>query len=119
MTLTTTLITANSSGTLVVDPSVQQIKLASSIHVLAFSSHGELLVVESDGDFVIDTWEKVYHEAKTICHGEDEDESESESEDLSEDLSKNSEDVSKLENALKDAVGRRVASEQRWKESLG
>lgn len=113
MTLTATLIAVNPDGTLVPDPSVQQIKLASSIHVLAFSSHGGLLVVESEGELTMDSWEMVYQRAKLICHGEEADGSESE------DVSMNSEDVSKLENVLKDALERKIAKEQRWKESVG
>lgn len=115
MTLTATLVAVNSKDTLIPDPSVQQIKLASSIHVLAFSSHGELLVVESEGDFTMDTWEEVYQKAKLICHGEEEYKGENESEDMS----MNSEDVSNLENVLKDAVERKIAKSQRWKESMG
>ncbi|KAL9063836.1 MAG: hypothetical protein Q9161_009238 [Pseudevernia consocians] len=114
-TLTATLVAVNSNSTLVIDPSVQQIKLASSIHVLAFSSRGDLLVVESEGDFTIDKWEEVHQRAKLICHGDEGDESESESEDVSMD----SDDVSKLENVLKEAVETKMAKEQRWKASMG
>lgn len=113
MTLTATLVATNPVGTLVIDPSMQQIKLASSIHVLAFSSHGDLLVVESEGNFTIDTWEEVHRRAKLICHGEEADESESE------DVSMDSDDVPKLENVLKDAVEKKIAKEQRWKKKMG
>ena len=92
---------------------MQQIKLASSIHVLAFSSRGDLLVVESEGDFTIDKWEEVHQRAKLICHGDEGDESESE------DVSMDSDDVSKLENVLKEAVETKMAKEQRWKASMG
>ena len=113
MTLTAALVGVSPSGTLIPDPSVQQVKLASSIHVLAFSSHWDLLVVESEGDFTIDTWERVYQKVKLICHGEEEDES------GNEDVSMNSEDIPKLEIVLKDAVERKIAKEQIWKESTG
>ena len=113
MTLTATLIAVDSNGELAVDPSVKRIKLASSIHVLAFSSHGDLLVVESEGHFTIDTWNKVHQKARLICHGENGDESESE------DVSMNSDDDLNLETVLKDAVERKVANEQRWKTSPG
>ena len=90
---------------------MQQIKLASSIHVLAFSSRGDLLLVESEGDFTIDKWEEVHQRAKLICHGDEGDEGE--------DVSMGSDDVSKLENVLKEAVETKIAKEQRWKESMG
>lgn len=114
MTLTATLIIADSNGTLAVGPSVEQLELASSIHVLAFSSYGDLLVVESEGDFTINTWDKVHQKARLICHQGDGDENESESEDVSMSL----DDVSKLGNVLRDAVERKVAEEQRWKKSV-
>lgn len=112
MTLTATLVGVNSNDTLVVDPSMQQLKLASSIHVLAFSSHGDLLVVESEGNFTIDIWEEVHRKAKLICHGEEGDEG------VSEDVSMNSDDISKLDDVLKDAIEGKIAKEQRWKESM-
>ncbi len=90
---------------------MQQIKLAFSIHVLAFSSYGDLLAAESEGDFTIDIWNEVYRQASLICHGEEEDESESESEDVSM--------KSKLENVLKDVVEKKVDKEQRWKRKTG
>ena len=114
-TLTATLVAVDSKGELVVDPSVKRIKLASSIHVLAFSSHGDLLVVESEGEFTLDTWNKVYQKARLICHGEEGDKSESESEDVSIE----SDEALKLETVLKDAVERKVAHEERWKMSMG
>lgn len=113
MTLTATIVAVDLNDILVVDPSMQQIKLSSSIHVLAFSSHGDLLVVESEGDFTIDIWDEVYQKAKSICHGEEGDESDSE------DVSMESDGVSKLEDMLKDAVEKTVSMEQRWKKSVG
>lgn len=113
MTLSVALVTVNPKGILLLEPSVQQIKLASSIHVLAFSSQGDLLVVESEGDFTIDKWEEVYQKSKLICHGEEGNGSESE------DVIMSLDDVSKLENVLKGAVERKIAKEQRWKGSMG
>ena len=113
MTLTATLVAVNPDATLTKDPSVQQVKLASSIHVLAFSSHGVLLVAESEGDFMMDTWEEVHQKAKLNCHGENEEESESE------DVSMTSDDVLKLESVLKDVVERKIAKERKWKDRIG
>ena len=113
MTLTATLVAVDSNGTVVVEPSVQQIKQASSIHVLAFSSYGHLLVVESEGDFTIDTWDEVHQKAGPICYGAAGDKSESE------DVSMELDDVPKPGNVLKDVVERKVVKEQRWKKSMG
>ena len=113
MTLTATLVAVNSDATLTADPTVQQVKLASSIHVLAFSSDGVLLVAESEGDFMMDTWEEAHQKAKLHCHGENEEESESE------DVSMTSENVFKLESVLKDVVERKIAEERKWKDRTG
>ena len=113
MSLIATLIAVDSNGALVMQPSVKQIKLASSIHVLAFSSHGDLLVVESEGEFTIDAWDEVQQKARFICHAEERDES------GSEDVGMKLDDVSELGTVLKDAVERKVAKEQRWKKDIG
>ena len=113
MSLIATLIAVDPNGALVMQPSVKQIKLASSIHVLAFSSHGDLLVVESEGEFTIDAWDEVQQKARLICHAEERYES------RSEDVGMNLGDVSELGTVLKDAVERKVAKEQRWKKDIG
>ena len=113
MSLTATLVAVDSNGAMAMQPSGKQIKLASSIHVLAFSSHGDLLVVESEGEFTIDEWDEIHQNARLICHGEEGEESESE------DVSMKVDDVSELGTVLKDAVKRKVAKEQRWKKDIG
>ena len=85
-----------------------------SIHVLAFSSHGDLLVAESEGEFDPDVWEEVHDGAKKFCcssrgrssHGEGEEE-------MDIDDAKKEEG---LEDKLRDAVGTHVRRELGWKE---
>ena len=113
MTLTVALVAVDSNDALMIKPSTEKINLASSIHVLAFSSHGDLLVAESEGDFTIDTWDEIYQKARLICYGEERDESGSEK------ISMKSDDVSNLDTVLKDAVERKVAKEQIWKKDMG
>jgi exosome complex component RRP46 len=50
-----------------VDPSSREAETAQSVHVLAFTSHDELLLAESEGDFTVKEWDDVYETAKTIC----------------------------------------------------
>lgn len=111
MTLTATLVAVDARR-LKSDPTAEELKVASSIHVFAFSSHGDLLVVESEGEFGIETWEKAYQKARLACRGEDEDDSESE------DVSMDSDNDTKLEDVLRDAVRQKVAREQKWKQDL-
>lgn len=51
----------------VVDPSPQQVDSSLSTHVLAFTSHDELLLAESEGSFTMQDWEDVYETARSIC----------------------------------------------------
>ncbi|KAK1830280.1 hypothetical protein QBC39DRAFT_112886 [Podospora conica] len=51
----------------VVDPSPKELAAARSVHVLAFTSHDELLLAESEGDFSVQEWDDVYDAAAKIC----------------------------------------------------
>jgi exosome complex component RRP46 len=48
-------------------PSPREIEAAQSVHVLAFMSHDELLLAESEGNFSVKEWDGVYETAKEIC----------------------------------------------------
>jgi exosome complex component RRP46 len=111
MTLTSTLIAVKESGGFAPCPSAQDLRAATSIHALAFSSYGELLVVESEGYFTSEKWEEVYTRAWSICHGEEEEES------GSDDVSMGSQGGASLENVLRDAVRQKVVNEHKWKQS--
>ena len=112
MTFTTTLIAAKESEGLIPSPSSPDIKAATSIHVLAFSSHGDLLVVESEGFFSLDTWKEIHDKARLICHGEEKAASEGK------DVSMNSEDSTKMEDVLSYAMRQKIAREHSWKSTL-
>lgn len=51
----------------VVDPTPKELQAAQSVHVLAFTSHDELLLAESEGDFTVKDWDDIYETAKGIC----------------------------------------------------
>jgi exosome complex component RRP46 len=51
----------------IVDPSPREIETAQSVHALAFTSHGGLLLAESEGDFTVKEWDDLYETAKGIC----------------------------------------------------
>lgn len=51
----------------IVDPSPRQVELSRSVHVLFFTSHDELLLAESEGDFSMDEWDQVYETAWSLC----------------------------------------------------
>jgi len=69
MTFSATLLGVTKSGDIISDPSTADAKAASSLHVLAFSSKGHLLLNESEGRFDFDTWESVRERASVTCRG--------------------------------------------------
>jgi exosome complex component RRP46 len=69
MTFTASILAVTLSGDIIRQPSVSQAATAKSLHVLAFSSKGHLLLNESQGTFDFATWERVYQHASTICGG--------------------------------------------------
>lgn len=48
---------------------MQETKSARSVHALAFSSKGHLLLNESEGAIDYETWERVHDRALAICRG--------------------------------------------------
>ncbi|KAL8665216.1 MAG: hypothetical protein Q9202_002438 [Teloschistes flavicans] len=110
-TLTSTLVAVSDSGELVADPSAVATEAATSLHVLAFSSHGGLLVAESEGAFGVETWEQVYDKAERICRG-----SSMVSVDRTGDTDMESTEQGDLEDALKDTIQAKTARDQRWKD---
>ncbi|CAG8950335.1 hypothetical protein HYFRA_00006828 [Hymenoscyphus fraxineus] len=58
------------SRKLITHPSLKEFEGASSVHIMAFTSHGELLVVESQGTFTLEDWEEVFETGKALCHAE-------------------------------------------------
>ncbi|THD00325.1 hypothetical protein EYZ11_000218 [Aspergillus tanneri] len=69
MTFSATVLGVDPSGKIIREPSPNDAQSATSLHVLAFSSKGHLLLTESQGAFDFDTWERVRERALTICHG--------------------------------------------------
>ena len=66
-TLTSTLLAVSASGDLTLNPSPKILLSATSAHVFAFSSTGNLLLDLSEGEFDLDVWEKAHDAAKQEC----------------------------------------------------
>ena len=111
MTLTPALIAVDLEGSLQRDPSTKQCQDADSVHVLAFSSKGDLLLVESEGEFNLNIWERVYAEAIQLCRGN------SKQEDTN-DISMISEPENDMESFVRNVVGDKIAKDQQWKERI-
>ncbi|TVY39088.1 Exosome complex component, partial [Lachnellula subtilissima] len=71
VTMTSVLLALNNSNgksrTTLKAPTIVQFQAADSVHVLAFTSQGELLVAESEGIFTLEDWDEVYETAKALC----------------------------------------------------
>ncbi|KAL8786906.1 MAG: hypothetical protein Q9213_002537 [Squamulea squamosa] len=111
MTLTSTLVAVSRSGELVTGPLIKAMKEPTSLHVLAFSSHGELLVAESEGAFDMDIWDQVYSKAEKLCRG-------SETSNMAEtdDVDMEPSESDSLENSLRGIIERKTVRDQRWKQ---
>ncbi|KAL2165527.1 hypothetical protein VTH06DRAFT_828 [Thermothelomyces fergusii] len=68
-TATAVAIVRQGDGTkrTIVDPSPREVETAESVHVLGFTSHDGLLLAESEGDFTVGEWDRVYETAREIC----------------------------------------------------
>jgi exosome complex component RRP46 len=83
-------------------PSVKDLRAASSIHVLAFSSKGDLLVSESEGHCDFDKWEEVFEHGRRLCQGHKE---------QGEDADMNEGDLNGFVRGL---VREKVQQDQKW-----
>ena len=110
--LVSVLLAIDRTGTLLPDPTAQDLAAASSVHVLAFSSLGKLLVVESEGEFSMKDWEEVHEKAKEICLGK-------EGGGDGQDVSMHGLENGSLKDMLCGVVQQKAAEEQRWKANLG
>lgn len=111
MTLTATLIAVTSDQGLIQDPSAEQIEAATSLHVLSFSSHGNLLLVESEGKFSINIWDEVFKRAQQHCRGVNGDNG-------NEDVDMDAEQQRSLEDILRRTMHEKTIKDQKWKENL-
>lgn len=112
MIVTSTLIAIDAFGKLTIDPSMKEVQLASSIHVVAYSSQGDLLVIESEGSFSTDILEQVLETASQVCRGQS-------SEGIKNVNVHMEEGAMSLEDSVKMLVQRKIAKEQEWMENLG
>ena len=113
MTLTATFVAVDFSGQVFHDPSAEQLRDADSVHVFSISSCGDLLVVQSEGEFDLEIWGAAMQRAREVCGvgrndvGKDGD------------VSMEVEEGRTLEDELRDTIREKIAREQSWKQSLG
>ena len=108
MTLSAVSVAVTSTSQLIAHPSPKVLLEATSVHVLAFSSQGDLLLVESEGTMDIDQWDAVYHEAKTVCCKPSVRDA---------DVMDQDSNAQNLESFTKQVVEQQVEKERQWKVS--
>ena len=109
MTVTAALMCIDEDGTILSNPDAKALNLADSVHVLAFSSLGKMILAQSEGNFSIDDWGKVHDSARQICLGP------GSIQDLGDDVSMTSAQEESLQERLRNAVERKVRKEHAWK----
>lgn len=113
--MTSALIAVDADGALLSDPLPAQMKDAPSIHVFAFSSLGELLVVESEGEFTFDTWERAHDRALQLCRGDRTDGDEDKSEKGDVDMDVDTTNDSSKEDLLRIVIQEQALKDRKWK----
>lgn len=109
MTMTSVFLALASDGPsikVIQHPTIEEIQRATSVHVLGFTSKGNLLVVESEGAFSIEEWDEVYEVGKAICC----DGIPEETEDMVDDSAEG------LHSFVKSALQEKVQSDLHWKD---
>lgn len=103
------VVSENDAPSIIVDPSPHEIQKSDSFHVLAFTSHDDLLLNESEGSFELDTWNLVYQTAQKQCCAA------VKSADADVDMEEGSERGADLKNFMRSAVERNIATDLYWK----
>jgi len=66
-TFNAAILAVTSAGNILLNPDPKALVQATSVHVLAFDSHRDLILDESEGMFSIDVWDSVYDQAERAC----------------------------------------------------
>jgi exosome complex component RRP46 len=69
-TFFSTIVAQLSKTVLHEHPTIKDIEMAKSFHVLTFSSKNELLLAESEGRFSMNDWELIERRAQAMCLGD-------------------------------------------------
>jgi exosome complex component RRP46 len=105
-TFTSTIIALMSKTILRENPTVKNLKLAKSVHVLTFTSKYEILLAESEGRFSLDEFAVIEERARSICIGDPE--AMEQDDDADRETS--------LQDRLRSAVEEKSRRDERWKD---
>jgi len=111
MTLTSTVIALEENGsstTLIQNPTPLQIQQAASTHIFSFTSHRQLLVAESEGEFSLKEWNNACKVAERLCCGGDQDDLNAMRDDGDEDL------IGGMQQFVKSLLHEKVVADLYW-----
>lgn len=66
-TVSAVLVAVSGDGNIKVNPVEKELVSCKSVHALAYTQHGDMLLNESAGEFDLGTWEEVADEAEKAC----------------------------------------------------
>ncbi|KAK5124694.1 hypothetical protein LTR85_001407 [Meristemomyces frigidus] len=66
-TVTAALVVVSRGNDISVESTEKELVGCKSVHALAYTQHGEMLLSESAGDFDLNMWEEVADEAEKVC----------------------------------------------------
>lgn len=101
---------ASSDEKVIVDPTPAQISRARSVHVLAFTSDGDLLMTESEGQFSLAEWNGVLDTARQVCF-QSEDEMALDTDDKVGGLARHAD----MKQFIRTAMASKVAADLHWR----
>ena len=112
MTMASVFLTVDSGGSVVAGTPLRILENASSIHALAFSLQGGLLMVESEGSFDLKTWETVAEIAESKCRDSTTIEA------GQEDVEMKGDDKAPLETLIRGKVEEKFSDAEQWRHDI-
>ncbi|KAI4600255.1 exosome non-catalytic core subunit rrp46 [Pestalotiopsis sp. 9143b] len=66
-TLTSAALAVDENSAIIANPTAREIELSKSLHVFAYTSHDDLVLSESEGEFTFEEWSNAQEAARQQC----------------------------------------------------
>lgn len=104
---TLAVMSDNGNSTITTNPTAREIELSKSLHVFVYTSHDDLVLSESEGEFTFEEWSRAFEAAKQQCCVQ------SQSEDV--DMDNDARDGADLKHFTRSTMKAQIASDLHWK----
>lgn len=101
-------IPSEENARIISDPDTREAEQASSLHVMAFTSSKELLLVESEGSFTESQWDAVLKAGEQLCCRED-------SKDLDQTMHDGELESASIKSFIRSVMETKTAGDLHWK----